>query len=350
VVGGGIVGASIAWRLAQRGVRVDLLDSGRLGGEASWAGAGMLAPGSEMTERAWWTELALASHAGYPAFVEELSAESGEPIDYRECGGIESAFDEAEWQALQERAARQSELGIVSEPLSPSQTARLIPRAALTKMTDALHYPQDSIVDPRTITAALRTILDRLGVRILEGCRVSRLRGEPAGVTVTSEEGDRRYDAAVLAAGAWSSTIAFEQGGAIEPLPPAIPVRGHLIGWRLPPGLLGPILRHGHTYLLQRNSGFLIAGASEERVGFDRTVDPATVRAIAEQARRLLPDLTAGEPDEAWIGFRPGTAGGEPVIGRLGKSPVWAAYGHYRNGILMAPETARRIAAEITSS
>jgi glycine oxidase len=345
VVGGGIIGASIGWRLAQAGVRVELFDAGKLGGEASWAGAGMLAPGSEMTEGSWWTSLALESHAAYGRFVEELGAETAIAIDYRECGGLEPAFGEEEWRALRERAARQAGLGIKSEEVRREEAGGLAPGAGLEGMIGALHYPKDAIVDPRTVMAALREALQRRGARIREGCAVSRLRAEGDGVVVGSSEGEHRVDSAVLAAGAWSSGVATE-----EALPPAVPVRGHLIGWRAAAGMLGPILRREHTYLLQRNSGFVIAGTSEERVGFDRTVEAGTAAAIADRARKLLPALPERAPDEAWIGFRPGTESGEPAIGRRGKSRVWLAYGHYRNGILMAPETARRIAGEITSS
>jgi glycine oxidase len=153
-----------------------------------------------------------------------------------------------------------------------------------------------------------------------------------------------------LSAGAWSSQIEVSVEGEPHKLPRAFPIRGHLLGWRLPHDTLGPILRHQHTYILQRGSGFTIAGATEEHAGFDRSVDPLASQRVVEGARRLLPQLLRSEPDETWIGFRPAVEGGLPALGRTGGSALWLAYGHYRNGILMAPATARRIAAEITSS
>jgi glycine oxidase len=150
----------------------------------------------------------------------------------------------------------------------------------------------------------------------------------------------------VLAAGAWSSEITV----AAHSLPRAYPVRGHLIGFRLAAGSLDPILRHGHTYLLQRGGGFTIAGTSSEHVGFDRTLDPAIAAAIHSRAAQVLPVLAGLRPEERWLGFRPAAECDTPVLGRAGDHPLWLAYGHYRNGILMAPATAERVAREIRAN
>jgi glycine oxidase len=120
-------------------------------------------------------------------------------------------------------------------------------------------------------------------------------------------------------------------------------VRGHLIAYRAKAGILGTILRHGDTYLLQRGTGSLIAGASTEHVGFDRTIDDGVVQSIHNRALRLMPLLAGMNPVERWNGFRPGIEGGTPAIGRIEGTAIWTAFGHYRNGILLAPYTARRI-------
>jgi glycine/D-amino acid oxidase-like deaminating enzyme len=211
------------------------------------------------------------------------------------------------------------------------------------RVTGALYYPADGMVDPRDVTRALAAALNRRGVRLREQSRVLGAQPSANGVELELAHGSFSAGTAVLAAGAWS-------GGLAPAIPESVPVRGHLIGWRMPPGSIEPIVRHHHTYILQRANGFTIAGTSEERVGFDRTLDPSTVNDIAERARALLPMLPARDPDEAWLGFRPGTLSGELAIGRHGNTRLWLAYGHYRNGILMAPATARRITDEITSS
>lgn len=292
VVGGGIIGGSIAWRLAQAGCRVSLCEAGRFGGEASSAGAGMLALGSEFQAStdtpSIWTELAQQSMARYPGFVDELRAESGQPIDFEICG---------------------------------SQCGEMF-------------YPGDGYVDPRDVIRALRSVCESAGVLIQEKTPVAEL-----------DTGDET--AVVVAAGAWSSGIVLRHGAGTISLPESLPVKGHLIAYRIRPGLLGPIRRSGHTYVLQRASGLVVAGSTEEYVGFDRKVDSRICDRLHKRAVRLWPDLSGKLFDLGWIGFRPATANGLPALGRLPGTNVWLAYGHFRNGILLAPATAAKIAEEI---
>lgn len=345
VVGAGIIGASIAWRLAQAGLRVTLFDAGAMGGEASGAGAGMLAPGGEMEKPDRRSALARESLALYPAFVAELEAESGLSIDYRACGAIEIARGEAEWQRLVTRAEAQRGAGIHSRPLEGAELREAAPRLA-AEYSRALFYPGDSLVDPAHVMRSLRAALDARGVRIEEARPVQSIELETAAVRVRTAAGDIGAGAAVLAAGAWSGDIR------VRPRQPdaSVPVRGHLVSWRLPAGWLGSILRSGPTYILQRGNGLTIAGSSTERAGFNREIDPAIVDDIRLRAAGLVPALASVPAAGAWLGFRPGTEDLEPRIGRFEDTCLWLAYGHYRNGILLAPATARWIAAEITAS
>jgi len=342
IAGAGIVGSSIAWRLAQHRVLVTLFDVGEMGGEASTAGAGMLAPGGEITESSPLAELCLESLRLYPRFVEELEADSGEKIDFASNGALEFAFTPAEWQALQARAETQRRLGIPSEPAP-------LP-AALAHFAGAMRFPADAAVDPRHVMRALRLACEHHGVKIREHVPVQELQARPGRVDVITDRRVISAETAVLAAGAWSNQIAT-----IPPVvePQSEPVRGHLVSFQLAPDRIAPlreasIYRHGHTYLVPRANGELIAGTSSERVGFDRNVDPATVADICRRAAEIIPELQGREPDRAWIGFRPGLIGSEgPVLDRLPGSGIWRAYGHYRNGILLAPATAARIAGEV---
>jgi glycine/D-amino acid oxidase-like deaminating enzyme len=193
---------------------------------------------------------------------------------------------------------------------------------------------------------ALRVACERRGVDIREGIRVIEIRPQADSVRIITPIEVIEAGAAVVAAGAWSSLIAV-QG---LRLPRAFPVRGHLIGFQLAPGSLGPILRRGHTYLLQRAGGFTVAGTSSEDAGFERHLDPEILADIHQRAAELLPALSSRTADERWLGFRPGIEADGPAIGRAGHTALWLAYGHYRNGILMAPATAARVTAEITSS
>jgi len=349
IAGAGIIGGSIAWRLAQQGISVQLADTGRLGGQASWAGAGMLAPGSEVVAPSEWGRLALESWREYGTFVKELEAESAVPIDYRVCGAIELALDDREAVELRNRSHAQAAIGIPSTAASEAEILSQIPSLAVRGFT-ARHYPKDAQVDPRHVTSALGQACLRRNVTISEQTSVNRIQVAASGVTVHTA-GDRWTAAtAVIAAGAWSSAIQVEVEGSILPIPESYPIRGHLLGYDLPPGSLAPMLRCGHTYLLQRSNGLVIAGTSEERVGFDPQLDPDTVDSIRRRAERLLPEPLMGQHPGAWIGFRPATASLVPVLESHAGGRLWLAYGHYRNGILMAPATARVVALAINAS
>jgi glycine oxidase len=341
IVGAGIIGGSVAWRLAQRGLRVALLDAAHMGAEASSAGAGMLAPGGEIESPSPWNDFALESLRLYADFVLELESATGRPIDYRRSGAVEIAFTGEEWSALHARARVQAMLGIPSCPFPPSEIPLL-----RTEVAGGLFYPEDALVDPHDLMSALRVACERSGVAIREGIRVIEIRPKADSVQVISSTEVVEAGAAVVAAGAWSSLIAVER----VRLPHAFPVRGHLMGFQLEPGSLGPILRRGPTYLLQRAGGFTVAGTSSEDAGFDRHLDPQILADIHRRAAELAPMLSSRTADERWLGFRPGIEADGPAIGRAGQTALWLAYGHYRNGILMAPATAARVAAEIMSS
>jgi len=319
VVGGGIIGMAVAWRLAKAGAHVRVSDAGAMGRAASHAAAGMLAPGGEIERDQPLLHLAQASLKLYAGFVDELREESGLDIDYRECGAVERAANDAGWKQLVCRARRQQELGIECDIQG-----------------DEVFFPRDAVVNPRQVIAALHCVCGSRGVQISENDSINTVHalGAPT----------------VIAAGCWSGAIAITTGNRPMELPAVFPVKGHLIGYSLEPGSLPNILRSEHTYILQRADGFTIAGSTMEHAGFDTSVDEKICRDLHDRAARLWPDLRGHHPVERWTGLRPGTVDGQPVIGRLGETNVWLAYGHFRNGILLAPVTAEMIAAEITAA
>ena len=298
VVGGGIIGCVAAWRLARGGARVTVYDQGRIGGEASWAGAGMLAPGGEFAVESRWGKLGMESLRMYPGFVRELEATTGRRIDFRICGAEEISGDEEE---MERRVMAQREMGIRVERMASGHW----------------WYPDEAVVNPRDVVAARRAAGEGLGVTYREGVAVSA----PEEETV------------VWSTGAWA--------------PGGFPVKGHLIRYGMPLGSLPRIVRQGHFYVLQRGSGETIAGADMERAGFERSVRAAAVEEIREAAEAMVPELRGVPMEEAWVGFRPGSVTGEPVVGRRGESRIWDAYGHFRNGILLAPITAKMLCDEI---
>ncbi len=314
VVGAGLIGGSIAWRLAQQGVDVMLADAGSLGGETSRAGAGMLSPGGEFETPSRWLDLGVEGMRMYPAFVRELAEESGVPIDFALCGS-KHFTDPA---SARRRAELQTTAGIRVD-LQP----------------DGLFYPDDGYVNPIDLLRALRRVAGLRGVRIIEHRAIPEI-----------DAGE--YRAIVISAGAWSSRIQVKHTGNAIELPPVEPVKGHLIGFDLDAGSLGPMLRRRHDYILQRANGFTVAGSTEEHAGFDRTVDEEVCAGIHQRASALFPALASRTPSARWIGFRPFSPNG-PHIRRVEGSNVWLAYGHFRNGILLAPLTAGRIAAEIAT-
>jgi glycine oxidase len=345
VAGGGIIGMSTAWRLAQRGWLVTVLDKGTIGGEASWAGAGMLAPGGEIEGASRLASLSIESRQLYASFVQELEHASGCRIDYQECGSLDLAYSPEDLEALESRARLQAEIGISSKRLIAAQVSAFWPRVRTEGLVGARFYAGDAVVNPRELTAALKCACTALGARVVENCPVARAAIKPQGITIETCRGPEAYSALVIAAGAWSDSIAIE---GVPPLPVAEPVRGHLIGYWQPEQTCSTIIRHGHTYLLQRANGLLIAGASVEHVGFDRHLEPRIVSELASAAGFVLPHLQDTVPAEEWVGFRP--ASDDLHIGAWHSESVYVAYGHYRNGILLAPLTAQDLASEINAN
>jgi len=338
IIGGGIIGASIAWRLAQGGAAVTLYEKTQIGGEASWAAAGMLSPGGEIDESTQTPELLIESRSLYPAFVDELTHASGEAVDYQECGAIDLAYTAKEWEGLLQRAAFHSQLGIKSRPLTPAQIGVFSPHVESGRVVGALFYPEDGVVAPRDLMKALRKACGKERVEIRENTPVDRIGVEIDGVSIGSE----RYSSAVLAAGAWSGNIQID--GA-PPVPYCEPVRGHLLAYDLQLGACPTILRHSHIYVFQRGSGIVVAGASMEHAGFNRQIDESIVRDLIRKVADTMPLLARMEPVDIWTGLRP--ASERLQLGRWQNTPLFLAYGHYRNGILLAPVTARRVAEQI---
>lgn len=349
IAGGGVIGASIAWRLARNHLRVLLCDAARIGAEASSAAAGMLAPGGEFDQPSPLLDFAITSLGRYRSFVAKIEADSGLPIEFRQTGAVQIALDHSELESLTQRAALQRAAGLPSRVLTKDQLRALAPLARPDAI-GAVHYTNEAIVDPVGLMAALRPACLARGVQIQEGSPVTAIQTDSS----CAQIGDVHARAAVLAAGAWSSQVAVTVEGHPYELPRSFPMKGHLLGYRLPPESLAATVRHDHTYLLQRADGFTIAGSSTEDAGFDRTIDAKIVLDLAARASALVPALRGLQPESIWIGFRPATDSSAPHIGRVtsnnAASRLWLAYGHYRNGILLAPATCDRICQEISAA
>ena len=347
IAGAGLIGSSIAWLLAKAGLRVILTDAAKFGSEASAAGVGMLAPGGEYREVSPAAQLALQSLATYPTFIRVLEKESGLRIEFRKCGAVELAYEGERWESLKKRADVQRRFGISVDSICGPSLRELAPGLTLGGLRGALFYPDDSCVAPQDLLNALKLACKRRGVTILEQTPVKSIHAQQDGVAAVTANGLIKTRSAVLAAGPWSSQIPVCHSETLVNIPATFPVKGHIIGYQLPPGSLTPILRHGHHYVLQRSSGFTLAGSSEERCGFDRSLNFELVREIHGGACSFYAPLLAAKPIREWIGFRPGTDENQPVIRRVPATNLWLAYGHYRNGVLLTPATASLVADEI---
>jgi glycine oxidase len=323
VIGGGVIGLSVAWRARARGLSVVVLDRGELGGATSRVAAGMLAPASEADaqERALLA-LGLESARLWGAFAAELQDVSGLDVGLRTQGTLAVARDGDEKAALERELGLRERLGLRAQRLLPS-AARALEPALAPSIRLGVEFPDDHSADPRGLTAALVVACERAGVALRPGVEVARLQD---------------LDAAqiVLAAGPWSAALA--------PLP-VRPVKGQTIRLRGAP-LLERTLRFEGGYLVPRADGRIVLGATVEERGFDTAITALAVHDLLRDAAELVPGILELEIEELVAGLRPGTPDNAPLIGRLDDRVV-VATGHHRNGILLAPVTAQLVAADL---
>ena len=344
VVGAGVIGLASAWRAAQRGLRVRVLERDEPGSGASGVAAGMLAPVGEAT---WGEEMlleaALASHRMWPDFASEL-AEQGEASLIRP-GALHVALDPDESAELRRRFELMESLGLEAEWLTGRECRRLEPGLGLSAFA-GVHAPHESGVDPGGVVAALRRACDAAGVELVSGAGVDgacwdgeRLAG------VVTQDGERHIaDHTVLAAGAWSGCVGWLPEGA---LPPVRPVKGQILTLRGPAEELvaGRIVVSERVYLVPRRDGRLVAGATVEEMGFDTRVTAGGVHELLREAYRALPDVAELELERVVAGLRPGTPDNAPIVGRGAVEGLVLATGHFRNGVLLAPLTGEAVAA-----
>ena len=352
VVGGGIIGLSAAWRLAQAGGEVVLLDPAPASGATAVA-AGMLAP---VTEAHYGEEellaLNLESRAAWPSFAAELEAASGESVGYNASGTLAIGYDPSDKAALDELHRFQQKLSLESTPLTASACRRLEP-ALSPAIRGGLDVPGDHQVDPRRVASALLGACREAGV-VLERTAAARLLvSSDRAIGVAGEDG-REFRAAttVLAAG-WRSG---ELTGLPEGLrPPVRPVKGQLCRLRLdervprPARTLRALVRGSFVYLVPREDGELVCGATSEEMGTDRRVTAGAVYQLLRDAQAILPSILEAELVETLAGFRPGSPDNAPLVGPSGLEGLVLATGHFRHGILLAPVTAA-IVVELISS
>ena len=342
IVGAGVCGLGIGWRLAAAGCRVDVFDRAEPGRAASWAAAGMLAARAE-AEPGEETLLALnlASQKMWPAFAAELRAAAGIDVDYRDEGTLIVALDRDDAEALRFNYDYQRRQGLDMQWLSGSDARKREPFLS-PNIGAGVYSPSDHQVDNRKLVDALLRAFRAAGGRLHAGTEIEAIdieRGRVRGLVPANAAEAKRYDVVVLAAGAWSRNIA----GLPDPLrPPVRPLKGQMLAVRMDPD--DPLLRHvlwaPGVYLVPRLDGRLIVGATVEEKGFEADLTAGGVLDLLRNAWEALPGISELPIVEMWVGHRPTSRDDAPILGPTPVEGLVMATGHHRNGILLAPVTA----------
>ncbi|WP_329534536.1 glycine oxidase ThiO [Streptomyces sp. NBC_01450] len=353
VIGGGIIGLVTAWRAAQRGFTVTVVDP-EPGGGAARVAAGMLAAVTELHYgEQTLLGLNLASARRYPDFVAELTEASGQDLGYRRCGTLAVAMDADDRAHLRELHALQHRSGLESEWLSGRECRRLEPMLA-PGVRGGLRVDGDHQIDPRRLAKALVTACERAGVEFHRTWaeRLTVVGDRAAGVVTT---GGERLAAGqvVLAAGSHSGELA---GVPDAVLPPVRPVKGQVLRLTVPkryaPFLsrtVRAVVRGSQVYLVPRENGELVVGATSEELGWDTTVTAGGVYELLRDAHELVPGITELPLTETRAGLRPGSPDNAPLLGPTALDGLLLATGHYRNGVLLTPVTGDVMAHVLTT-
>jgi glycine oxidase len=347
IVGGGIIGGSIAFELVRRNLRVIVLDRQELMHEASWAAAGMLSPAPDCPAAIQLVPLGRASLALYPGLIDALEESSKINTGYEPCGTLEVLCHGDAERELSTLVALHHGLGLACEPLRLEEAQEMEP--ALGRQARAAAFlPDEASVIPRSLAAAVLAASSIAGVELRPAVEVTSLitdKNRCAGVK-TSEGETFSAGHVVVAAGCWTSQLAD-----VARYAPTRPVRGQMVALRNAGIPLRRVLRSERGYLVPRDQDTpqnLVAGSTIENAGYQKAVTSGGLEEILGAVNELAPSLAGAEIVETWSGLRPGTPDQLPILGPTDMKGLIIATGHYRNGILLAPITAKLITEWIT--
>ncbi|MCB8946171.1 MAG: glycine oxidase ThiO [Ardenticatenaceae bacterium] len=338
IVGGGIAGLTIGWRLARAGEAVTVLERDSIGQAASRAAAGILFPEPERTAMG---ELTAVSHTLWPSFVEELEEITGLNLDYRRDGDIYVTFGEDEAR-LQAKYHKYQTLGWLPQWLTGDEVRQWEP-ALSPDIAVGLYTPMTHQVDNRLVVQAVAQALVKAGGMVREQTAVAQFltsSGKIQGVRL--QNGDELYaDTVILAAGSWSGQLA---GLPAECVPPVRPVKGQILAVQTTHPLISRMIRRRDGSLVPRRDGRLLIGVTMEEAGFDPSVTAQAVAQLLQSAERTLPGILQNPLVETVVGFRPGTPDDQPILGQTAVDGLLLATGQYMDGILLAPIMAQALA------
>src|SRR5882724_7123216 len=338
VAGGGLIGSAIALELARSDLRVALFDAREPGREATWASAGILSPAPENPGMISTVPIGKVSLAMYPEFIAEVQELSGIATGYRDKGTVEALFS---WHAREELntiVALHRGLGLKAEAISAKEARELEP-ALSEEVEAAVLRPQEASVDNRLLANALIEAAKMSGAEIHSGAAVEGIWREGSqcrGAVVNGEKLSAKHT--IVAAGSFSAQIA----GAAE-FAPVLPAKGQMVSVRCPAAKIERVLWSEKIYVVPRNDGRILCGATVEHVGFDKTVTSGGMHANLDAAIELAPVLATAQVEESWAGLRPDTPDHLPIIGPTEIAGLLIATGHFRSGVLLTPITAKLI-------
>ncbi|HLK03968.1 MAG TPA: glycine oxidase ThiO [Candidatus Acidoferrum sp.] len=343
IAGGGLIGAAMAFELARVGLRVGLFDKQEPGKEASWASAGILSPAPENPGMIGMVPLGKASMALYPDFVAEVEAFSGQSVGYRAKGTVEALTSRHAREELSTIIALHHGLGLKAEALSAADARELEP-SLREDLEAAVLRPDEACIDNRLLTQALLACAKKSGAEIFPNTCVRAIWNE-GGACKGVVAGAERVAAGqtVIAAGCFSSQI---EG--VEKYAPVRPAKGQMISLTCPEAKIERVLWGDHIYLVPRNDGRVLAGATVEYTGFDKTLTAGGQRKLFSAAIDLVPAFENARVEETWAGLRPDSPDHLPILGPTDIAGLTIATGHFRSGVLLTPITAKLVREWIT--
>jgi glycine oxidase len=348
IVGGGIIGLSIARELTRQGIhKITILERGKIGRESSFAAAGMLAPNAETEKKDEFTEFCAESLNLYSDFATEIYAETGVDIELDRNGTLYLAFTEEDVAEIRRRFQWQKIAGLRVKHLTAQETRQAEPFVS-PDVRESLFFPNDWQVENRRLLHALRKYAELNRIKTIENAKIVNLLIENKKAVGAETENEKFFaGTVVLATGAWTSLIKAES----FVLPQVKPIRGQMISFHTAKRLFGKVIYSPRGYIVPRADGRILVGATVEDAGFDKSITDAAIAFLRETAAEISSTLANLEIAEKWAGLRPFAADGLPILGGFGKiENLFVATAHYRNGILLAPLTAKIMAEKITGN
>lgn len=348
IIGGGIIGLSIARSLKKRGIgKITVVERGKIGQESSSAAAGMLAPNAEAAAGNDFFRFCTESNLLYPKFAEDLFAETGIDIEYEKTGTLYLAFSENDSREISARFENLKQAGLSVEHLSAREIRKAEPFVS-PDVREGLFFPHDRQADNRKIISALRKFSESNNIRILENTEVFSLIRENSRIKgAETANGKLLADTVILATGAWTSLIKIPD----IVLPPIKPIRGQIINFQTLKRLFFHVIYSPRGYIVPRLDGRILAGATVEDAGFDKSVTDEGIDSVWQTAVEIAPSLEKISIEETRVGLRPYSPDGLPVLGSFPQvENLFFATAHFRNGILLAPLTGEIVADKIAAN